>query len=168
MADGFIIRSEQPSDYDAIYDITKRAFAPMPFAGGNEQDLINALRDNDALIISLVALIGTEIVGHIAFSEAFPINEAGGYYALGPVAVDPRLQRSGIGSALINAGIDMLRKRGAACCILIGNTNYYKRFGFKAAPHLCPDGEPSDHYMILPLGNKNPDSVAGFHPLFHI
>ena len=39
------IRPEQPGDEAAIYDLTKRAFAPMPFAGGDEQDLVNALRD---------------------------------------------------------------------------------------------------------------------------
>lgn len=167
----FTIRPEQACDYEVIYDITKRAFAPMPYAGGNEQDLINLLRNNDALEISLVAQIGSDIVGHIAFSKAFPENESadvnGGYYALGPIAVDPELQRSGIGSALIYEGIDILRQREAAGCILVGNVDYYQRFGFKTAPHLCPKSEPKDHYMILPLAVKNIDTIIGFHPLFH-
>ena len=172
----FTIRPEQASDYEVIYDITKRAFAPMPFSGGDEQDLINRLRDKGALEISLVAQIGSDIVGHIAFSKAYPKNEGAEnetahdiaeFYALGPIAVEPELQRSGIGSALINAGIDVLRARGAAGCILIGNIDYYQRFGFETAPHLCPKDEPADHYMILPLALKNIDSVIGFHPLFH-
>ncbi len=167
----FTIRPEQASDYEIIYDITKRAFATMPFSGGDEQDLINRLRDNGALEISLVAQIGSDIVGHIAFSKAFPKNETAhdiaDFYALGPIAVEPELQRSGIGSALINAGLDILRGREAAGCILIGNIDYYQRFGFETAPHLCPKGEPADHYMILPLALKNIDSVIGFHPLFH-
>lgn len=167
----FTIRPEQANDYEVIYDITKRAFAPMPFSEGDEQDLINRLRDNDALEISLVAQIGSDIVGHIAFSKAFPENETAkdeaDFYTLGPIAVEPKLQRSGIGSALIYAGINMLREREAKCCILIGNTDYYQRFGFETAPHLCPKGEPADHYMILPLALKNIDSIIGFHPLFH-
>ena len=52
-----IIRDERRGDVRAIYDLTKRAFAPMPFAGGNEQDLINIVRDAGALSISLVAEI---------------------------------------------------------------------------------------------------------------
>lgn len=177
----FTIRPEQASDYEIIYDITKRAFAPMPFSGGDEQDLVNRLRDKGALEISLVAQIGSDIVGHIAFSKAFPKNEGAevegaenetthktaDFYALGPIAVEPELQRSGIGSALIYAGIDVLRARGAAGCILIGNIDYYQRFGFETAPHLCPKNEPADHYMILPLALKNIDSIIGFHPLFH-
>ena len=171
MLEKLTIRPEKSSDYAVIYDITKRAFAPMPFSGGDEQDLIDLLRNNDALEISLVAQIGAEIVGHIAFSKASPENEAqadiGGYYALGPIAVEPELQRSGIGSALIDAGIDILRMRNVACCILVGNTEYYQRFGFMKAPHLCPANEPAEHYMILPLALKNIDSIIGFHPLFH-
>ena len=54
------IRSERPEDIGAIYDLTKRAFAPMVFAGGNEQDLIDAVRDAGALSISLVAEIGCQ------------------------------------------------------------------------------------------------------------
>lgn len=167
MAHNIVMRTEIESDYQEIYDITKCAFAPMPYSDGDEQDLINALRDADALALSLVATIDQKIVGHIAFSPAFPENGADGYYALGPVAVEPVLQKSGIGSALINAGIAILRERDAACCILVGHVDYYTRFGFKPAPHLCPDGEPADHYMILPLSSTWPISITRFHPLFH-
>lgn len=167
MAHNIVIRTEIESDYQEIYDITKCAFAPMPYSDGDEQDLINALRAGDALEISLVAEIDQKIVGHIAFSRAYCADGADRYYALGPVAVEPVLQKSGIGSALINAGIDILRMRDAACCILVGDINYYTRFGFKPAPHLCPDNEPAKFYMIMELNQIAPKHIIEFHPLFY-
>lgn len=50
-----VVRHENRSDIDAIYRLTQRAFAGKPYSGGDEQDLINALRDVGALTLSLVA-----------------------------------------------------------------------------------------------------------------
>ncbi|WP_430414156.1 GNAT family N-acetyltransferase [Parasphingorhabdus sp.] len=162
-----IIRLEIPSDYAAIHDITERAFAPMPFSGGDEQDLIDRLRDAEALEISLVAELDGKIVGQVTFTEAFAADGSSGWYALGPVAVEPELQKQAIGSALIEAGIAMLRDRDAAGCVLVGNPAYYHRFGFRLFPQLCPEGEPAEVFQILPLRIAEPNIVIGFHPLFH-
>jgi putative acetyltransferase len=160
------IRPEAPSDHAAIYDLTKRAFAQMPYAGGDEQDLINKLRDAGALAISLVAELDGGIVGHVAFSPAFAADGSGGWYALGPVSAEPELKHQGIGSAIINAGLNMLREREAAGCVLVGNPAYYSRFGFLPFPELCPDGEPVEYFQILPMRTQAPTEVVGFHPLF--
>ena len=160
------IRQESPRDHAAIYDLTKRAFAPMPFADGDEQDLIEKLREAGALAISLVAERDGVIVGHIAFSPAFAADASPGWFALGPVAVEPELQRQGVGKKLIGTGIQVLRERDAAGCVLVGNPNYYSRFGFKPFPHLAPDGEPAEFFMILPLRVTDPHVVVGFHPVF--
>jgi putative acetyltransferase len=161
------IRPEAPGDYGAIYDLTKRAFAPMPYAAGDEQDLINHLRDAGALAISLVAELDGRIVGHIAFSPAFAVDGSEGWYALGPVSAEPELKHQGIGSAVINAGLSLLRQRGAAGCVLVGSPIYYSRFGFQQFPELAPEGEPAEFFQILPLGVAAPNVVVGFHPLFH-
>jgi putative acetyltransferase len=161
------IRPEKPGDYAAIYDLTKRAFAPMPYADGDEQDLINQLRDAGALVISLVAELEGRVVGHVAISPAFPADGSDGWYALGPVSAEPELKHQGIGSAIISAGIDMLRARDAAGCVLVGNPAYYSRFGFLSFANLCPDGEPAEFYQILPLRIAEPNAVVAFHPLFH-
>jgi putative acetyltransferase len=161
------IRPEAPGDHAAIYDLTKRAFAPMPYAGGDEQDLINKLRDAGALAISLVAEQNGRVVGHVAFSPAFAADGSEGWYALGPVSAEPELKHRGIGSAVINAGLDMLRERDAAGCVLVGNPSYYARFGFLPFPDLCPKGEPAEFFQILPLRTQIPTEVVGFHSLFH-
>lgn len=162
-----MIRLEIASDHAAIHDITERAFAPMPFSDGDEQDLIDRLRSAEALEISLVAELGGKIVGQVTFTEAFAADRSSGWYALGPVAVEPELQKQAIGSALIEAGIAMLRDRDAAGCVLVGNPAYYRRFGFQLYPELCPEGEPAEYFQILPLRVTDPRCVIGFHPLFH-
>ncbi len=162
-----LIRPETPEDHAAIRDITRRAFAPMPYAGGNEQDLIDRFRKAGALAISLVAERDGVVAGQVTFTDAFAADGAPGWYALGPVAVKPELQKQHIGSKLIETGLTMLREREAAGCVLVGDPGYYRRFGFRAFPDLCPDGEPADYYQILPLRVTVPDAVIGFHPLFY-
>jgi putative acetyltransferase len=161
------IRPEQAADQAVIYDITRSAFAHMPYAGGDEEDLVNRLRDGGALALSLVALQGEEVVGHIAFSSAFAGDGSAGWYALGPVSVLPDRQSQGIGGHLIMAGISRLIELGAAGCILTGNPNYYVRFGFQAFPDLAPTCEPAQYFMILPLATRKPVSRMAFHPLFY-
>lgn len=162
-----VVRPERPGDISAIYDLTKRAFAPMPFSDGNEQDLVDALRDAGALTISLVAECDGKVAGHIAFAPAFAADGSRGWYSLGPISVEPALQRKGIGKALIAEGIARLRALNAAGCVLVGDTNYYPRSGFRPFPDLAPPEEPAEYFMILPLGVAEPGTVVSFHPVFY-
>lgn len=161
------IRSERPGDETAIYELTARAFAPMPFADGDEQELVGKLRDADVLALSLVAEHANKIVGHVAFTPATAADGSSGWFALGPVSVTPEWQRSGIGTLLIENGLRQLRDRLATGCVLVGNPAYYARFGFRCSPHLAPEGEPAEYYQRLALTSDAPELVVGFHPLFH-
>lgn len=133
------IRPEAPGDEPAIHDLIKRAFAPMPFADGDEPELVDRLRARGELALSLVAvdLAGT-IVGQVAFSPASIDLVDCGWFQMAPVAVSPEVQRGGIGSALIEAGIAELRARGAGGIAVVGNPAYYERFGFAVVPGLGP------------------------------
>lgn len=166
-----IIRPEISADHAAIHDITKRAFAPMPFAAGNEQDLIDRFRAAGVLALSLVAEAEERgerhVVGQATFTPARAADGSAGWYALGPIAIEPARQGQGIGRALIEAGIAWLWERKAAGCVLVGNPDYYRRFGFQPFPQYCPDGEPAEYYQILPLGGAEPTAIVAFHPLFH-
>ncbi|WP_373490307.1 GNAT family N-acetyltransferase [Parasphingorhabdus sp.] len=161
-----IIRPEHPADHAAIRAVTQRAFAPMAYAGGNEQHLIDRFREAGALALSLVAERDGVVRGQATFTKAFAADGSAGWYALGPIAVEPDLQKQQIGSQLIEAGIADLRARDAAGCVLVGDPAYYRRFGFKPFPDLCPDGEPAEYFRILPLRVKAPQAVVSFHPLF--
>jgi putative acetyltransferase len=163
------IRPEAPGDESTIHDLVKRAFAPMPFSDGDEQDLVDLLRARGELTLSLVAVDpeGT-IIGHIAFSPATIDDAQCGWHQMAPVAVCPTLQHRGIGSALIREGIAQLRQRGATGVAVVGNPVYYERFGFAVLPGLAPLSEHDAQYfraMVLageaPLGTLRYASAFG-------
>jgi putative acetyltransferase len=161
-----LIRPERSEDHAVIYDITQRAFAPMAYADGNEQELIDKLREAGALALSLVAEKDGVLVGQVTFSPACAADGSPGWYALGPVSVEPELKHQGIGGQLIRAGIDWLLQQDAAGCVLVGNPVYYSRFGFRLFPELAPEGQPAQYFQILPLRVAEPTAVVGFHPIF--
>ena len=161
-----LIRPERADDHAAIHDVTQRAFAPMPYADGDEQLLIGKLRDAGALALSLVAESDGVVVGQVTFSPAFAADGSPGWYALGPVSVEPTLKHQGIGGQLIRAGIAWLQDQDAAGCVLIGNPAYYSRFGFRVFSELAPAGMPAEYYQMLPLGVAQPNVVVSFNQLF--
>ena len=96
-----VVREESDTDFVGVYALVKEAFAPVPYAGGDEQDLVNILRELGALRLALVAELESELVGHIAFSLARALDPGQVWWALGPVAVAPKYQGQGIGGQLI-------------------------------------------------------------------
>ena len=123
------IRPETSVDYQAIYNLTRDAFAPMSFSDGSEPGIIDELRDNGELTLSFVAE-EDGIIGHVAFSPAKISNTKGVWYGLGPISVRADKQRQGIGTKLAHAGLDALRKMGATGCVLTGNPDVYQPMGF--------------------------------------
>lgn len=162
-----LIRSARLEDDAAIYELTKAAFAPMPFAGGNEQDLPRAMRVAGALALSLVAEHDGIVVGHVAFSPATNDDGSGGWYALGPISVAPALQRQGIGERLIAEGLARLRGLDARGCILTGDPAYYARHGFEPCPQCAPEAEPAEYFMVRLLHGALPAARFQFHPVFY-
>lgn len=71
---------------------------------------------------------------------------------LGPLAVDPRAEGKGIGSALMREAIDRARASGHGAILLVGDAPYYARFGFAAekTAHLVMPG-PYERSRFLAL-----------------
>ncbi|WP_309084471.1 N-acetyltransferase [Chelativorans sp.] len=127
-----LIRKECPGDEDAIHRLTQTAFAPMAFSDGSEAQIIRSLRESGDLTLSLVADEDRSIIGHVAFSPVTIDGRHNGWFGLGPVSVQPERQRQGVGKALIQEGLEMLKERGAHGCALIGNPDIYGRLGFES------------------------------------
>ncbi len=163
-----IIRTEKESDIVKIFEITKEAFRNHPYSQGTEQFVIDALRRDGVLTISLVAEIDGKIVGHIAFSPVTISDGSIDWYGLGPVSVQPEFQRQGIGKALILEGLSRLKALGAQGCILVGNPAYYNRFGFKNFPNLTMKHVPQENVLALPFAKKIASGVIEHHPDFFI
>jgi len=158
---------ESEADLDAIWLLTKAAFDGRPYAGGDEQDLVNSLRACGGLCVSLVATDGDEIVGQITFSPATISSNVGNWFALGPVSVIPARQWEGIGAMLIEAGMKVITEQGAWGCILTGNPLYYSRHGFEPAAEHCPDNEPKEYFMLRRVGETKPVGQFAFHEAFY-
>lgn len=124
------IRQEQPGDIDAIRRINELAFG-----GHAEAKLVDALRSANAILLSLVAEVDGQIVGHILFSPVIidRDNTHDNAVGLAPMTVLPAAQRCGIGKSLVQSGIETIRAAGHGAIVVLGHPRYYPRFGFKLA-----------------------------------
>lgn len=161
-----IIRNEIASDVQAISEITRAAFKNCPYGNHTEQFIIKTLRDANALTVSLVAVDGGRVVGHVAFSPVTISDGISGWYGLGPISVLPELQRKGIGKSMIHEGLSSLRSLGAKGCVLVGDPGYYKRFGFRSPSDLTIDGVPQENVLALAFGESDAHGVVIFHEGF--
>lgn len=161
------IRPERPSDVQAISRITELAFRSHPHSQRTEHFIIEALRAAGALTVSLVAVQGAEeVVGHIAFSQVAISDGSTDWYALGPIAVTPGHQGQGIGRALVDAGLAALRDLDAAGCVLVGEPDFYGRFGFRSDPVCTMDGIPQAYVLSLPFKGRQAVGTIGHHAAF--
>ena len=160
------IRNEHPGDIDAITHLTEAAFANAPHTSHTEQFIATALRKAGQLSVSLVALEGGALVGHVALSPVMLSSGDAGWHGLGPISVRPDRQGHGIGAALMVAAIERLKTMGSAGCVLLGDPHYYVRFGFKACEQLVLPGVPAEYFQALPLAGKTPVAEVSYHPAF--
>ena len=161
-----IIRNENISDIEAISKVTIAAFQTLAISNHTEQFIINALRNANALTISLVAEVDGKVVGHIAFSPISISDGSLNWYGLGPISVLPILQKQGIGKSLILKGLSLLKDLGGQGCALVGDPGYYQRFGFRNIPTLIYEGIPQEVFLALPFDNKTPQGTVVFHEGF--
>ena len=161
-----IIRKETAVDIETITQVTIAAFKTLPISNQTEQFIINALRDEGVLTISLVAEIDGRVVGHIAFSPVTISDGTKNWYGLGPISVLPEYQKQGIGKSLVNEGLSLLKELCGQGCILVGDPNYYKRFGFRNYPELVYEGIPQEVFLALPFNEKVPKGIIEFHKSF--
>ncbi|HEV2503487.1 MAG TPA: N-acetyltransferase [Mesorhizobium sp.] len=157
-----LIRSEVHADHDAIHELTWAAFKPMAFSDDTEADIIRTLRADGDLTISLVAEEGGGIVGHVAFSPVTIDGVDDGWFGLGPIAVKPSMQRRGVGTALIAAGLKLLDERGANGCALIGNPDVYSRAGFVSDGRLTYQDIDTKYVQRFVLRGPAPSGALRF------
>jgi putative acetyltransferase len=151
------IRAEQTDDVAGIRDVNRRAFGQ-----DDEGRIVDALRVNGAAALSLVAIDDGAIVGHIMFSPLSVGSMVG--VGLGPMAVAPGHQRQGIGSRLVEAGIERLRRAACPFIIVIGHPSFYPRFGFQPAAIYgvtCEWDVPAEAFMVNILDAKVSGSLRG-------
>lgn len=155
------IRLEEPRDVADIHTVNLQAFGKP-----EEAEIVDELRRTCDECLSLVAEDGG-IIGHILFSPA--VVETAGRRVVGvglaPMAVIPDRQRQGVGSALVERGLAVLRERGCPFVIVLGHPDFYPRFGFeRASAHgLISQWEcvPDEVFMVLILDSHAMENISG-------
>ncbi|AIO95681.1 acetyltransferase [Burkholderia pseudomallei] len=150
------LRGERAGDAAALARVIVAAFADEPQGGQFERRIVDALRADGRLSVSLVAVRDGRLVGHVAFSPVAIGAGGEGWHGLAPLAVWPGCQRQGIGAALVRAGLNALRRAGARGCVVLGEPAYYARFGFGPAGDIVFPQAPPDALMALPFGEHAP------------
>jgi len=161
-----IIRNEKDADVDTITEVTVAAFKTLEISNHTEQYIIEALRANDALKVSLIAELDGHVVGHVAFSPVTISDGTQNWYGLGPVSVLPEHQRKGIGKSLILEGISRLKGLNAKGCCLVGHPDYYRKLGFKNLSGLVHEGVPQEVFLAVSFDGKIPQGTVNFHDGF--
>ena len=166
------IRPETTEDYAAIHEVNLLAFGQEI-----ESRLVEALRESPDFIpeLSLVAIEGGQVVGHILFSPMVIETKDGAVPALtlAPLAVRPEFQNQGIGSQLVRDGLERCRRLAHRIVVVVGHPAYYPRFGFSPARAQgleAPFPVPDEAFLALELVRGALDGVAGmvrFPPPFN-
>lgn len=167
------IRPETHKDYSSIELITYEAFLNHPHhapgAKPTEHLIINSLRDTGALALSLVAEDESGVIGHIAVSPVKIDGRVSSWYGLGPISVAPGKQGQGIGGQLIKKAMAEMKTLGAEGLVLLGEPEYYTRFGFKPSNCLTLPGVPGEYFMIQSLCDGDaeiPSGEVAYSPAF--
>jgi putative acetyltransferase len=162
------IRDEAAPDRAGVRRVNERAFGQPA-----EADLVEALHRAAVEVISLVAEVDGQIVGHILFSPVTLEPDARKrLLGLAPMAVDPDWQRQGIGSDLVRTGLARAAAAGFDGVVVLGHPAYYPRFGFRPAAQRglrCEYDVPPEVFLVLECPSRSLDGVRGlvrYHEAF--
>ena len=153
-----MIRTEQRSEFESVRAIHNAAFPTTA-----EADLVDTLRTNDNLLVSLVVSEDSQLVGHVAFSPVSIADSTLVGAGLAPVAVLPSHQGRGYGGRLIQAGLDTCRNAGIDYVVVLGDPDYYKRFGFATATASGLENEygAGGEFMVVELTEQCLSNTSG-------
>ncbi len=155
--DSLALRPEIPGDLSGIRLVNENAFPTK-----SEADLVDLCRRRGRMALSLAAVQENQVVGHVLFTPVTfdALHSDGRGLGLGPIAVLPEFQRSGIGSRLMRAGLEHVRRLDYGFVVLLGNPAYYSCFGFTPGRTfgLSSDYGNGDEFQVLEL---HPGALAG-------
>lgn len=164
----FIIRREKEEDYKVTEEVVKKAFINEEYSDQSEHRLVANLRNSDAFIpdLSLVALDGNNIVGHILLSKILIVKNDKSIesLALAPVSVLPDYQNKSIGKNLIQHALEIAEKLNFESVIVMGHSEYYPKFGFKKTSNWniqAPFEVPNELLMAIELKRNALDNTSG-------
>ncbi len=165
------IRPERPEDAETFFQVLMASFGRL-----QEAALVDSLRENRGMLFSLVAISEGNLVGGVVFSPVTlePTVDNLKLAGLAPLAVLPAYQGQGIGSGLVQIGLKQCQELGVDAVFLIGEPDFYARFGFVPASdfHLRCDFEvPLTHWLVKEIRPQALSEISGlvkYRPEFHM
>lgn len=133
MTGRYQIRDSADRDVEAIGALYRAALPGEDLSG-----LLSELLANRDDVLSLVAVSGDDLIGHVAFARCHIDGGEAKLALLGPLAVQPARQQQGIGSALVRDGLRRLRDDGVSRVLVLGDPGYYGRHGFSTETDIQP------------------------------
>lgn len=132
------IRLEQEKDYLKVENLVRNSFWNVYRPGAFEHYIVHNLRDDESFVKELAYVIESdgEIIGHINYSKGkidLDNGKSMDGLALGPIAIDTDWQNKGYGSELIEFTLNLIDEKDIPFVFVIGDENYYTRFGFESA-----------------------------------
>ena len=132
------IRLETPMDYLKVENLVRDSFWNIYRPGAYEHLIVHNLRDDSSFMKDLAYVIekDDEIIGHINYSKGrlnFKNEKQCMAPILGPIAIAKDYQNNGYGSRLIECTLKILEDIGVGYVFVVGDENYYRRFGFESA-----------------------------------
>ncbi len=163
-----IIRRETPADFKAVEHLTMRAFWNIHGPGCDEHLLVRKIRQSQDYLpnISRVAELDGKVVGAIYYTKAKVVEgkKEHDIITFGPLSVEPTLQNSGIGRALLDETIGLASVAGYSGIVITGEPAYYPKRGFMTCDKFGitdDEGKNFDALMCLPLDKEAFSSVHG-------
>lgn len=165
----WVIRTEQPGDEPAIHAVNEAAFANHPHSEGTEPAIVDRLRRDGDLTLSLIARNDAgQTVGHAAFSAAILDTGETGWEVLGPIAVLPSHHGQGVARAMLAEAERILRDRGAKGIVLLGDPALYARLGFTQDTPLHITGPLAAYFHARHFSADVPGAAVSFAPAFRL
>lgn len=157
----FIIKPESAALSGDVEHLLDSVFGPARFDKASYffRDGVDPVTE-----LSYVALLGNEVVGTIRYWPILvgPTNHPA--LLLGPLGITPRLAGKGIGRSLTFRTLERAAAMGHDLVLLVGDVDYYKRFGFvPATPHglTMPEEKRPERLQVAPLAQGVLDNVHG-------
>ena len=169
-----IIRLEEEKDYFETENLTREAFWNVYREGCFEHLIIHNLRKDKSFVKELdyCIEINNKIIANIVYAKGKLKLENGNIREIlifGPVSVLPEYQKKGYGEKLINYTIEKAKELGFDAIVIMGNPNYYKKFGFESCSKYkiyyeeIDKKEETPFFMIKILNDNNIENLKGIY-----
>lgn len=168
MKTNFLIRQTTAADYSTVYNLIETAFKTAEHTDGDEQDFAVNLREGINYIpeLDLVAELDGQLIGHIMLTKIYVTKPDGSKYdtlMVAPLSVLLEYRSFGVGSALMKEGLRLAAEMGYGSAFLLGDPNYYQRFGYKPTHlyNINHESFPAEYLMVKELIPGTLDGVTG-------